>query len=74
MCRRDALHAVRRGTAVGNDGVDEFRVGQNRRRAEQTEGFSAAGGGEIQGTRTWADEKIGKTQKRSRLRQPKRAG
>ena len=72
--RRNALHAARRGAAIRNDGVDEFRAGQSRRRAEQTEGFRAAGCREVQRPRTRADEKIVKTQKCGRLRQSKRAG
>ena len=81
--RRDALkhlrgqnppHAVGRLSPRRLDGVDEFRIGQNRRRAEQPESIGASGGGEIQRARTRTDEEIGKSQQRGGFDQAKIAG
>ena len=67
--RRNAGHAAGVGAALRDDGVDEFRVGQHRGRAEQAKSVRAAGGGEVKRPRTRADEQIGQAQQRGGLDQ-----
>ena len=54
--------------------MDEFRIGQNRRRAEQAESLRASGGGKIERSRTRVDEQIGEPQQRGRFDQLQIAG
>ena len=59
LCRRDPRHAAGGRSAIRHDGVDEFGIGQHRRRAEQAERLRRAGSGEIERPRTRTDEQIG---------------
>ena len=65
--RRNPSHAAGGRPALGHDGVDEFRIFQHRRRAEQRKRVGRCGSGEVHRAGIGADEEIGEAKQRNRL-------